>query len=88
MSEVPTTDTVLSPGQRALRGYLQGFLLLGAIAVLRTLIQGYDPMASVRESGVLCGDNRIVSLKLVSVRKYLPDGSFESDTTTRTLIGD
>lgn len=53
-----------------------------------TSMDHYSTQASVEESGVLFGQNRIASLKLVGVRKYFEDGTFEDDDRVHTIIGE
>ena len=54
-----------------------------AHATLRTNLNAYDSQASVTNSGVSLGANRVKSLKLKTVRKYMSDGSVVTDNNIK-----
>ncbi len=49
------------------------------------LFTQYDPATSVKKSGILFGTNRVRSLKLVQVRKYVADVLYSTDSTIRVV---
>ena len=59
--------------------------LYSAVSSSLTNLNAYNPQVSVDESGVAYGANLVQSLKLVRVRKYMSDGTIQTDSTSRVV---
>lgn len=59
--------------------------LYSAVSSTLTNLNSYDPQVSVDESGVTYGANLVQSLTLVRVRRYMSDGTVQTDSNPRVV---
>lgn len=55
------------------------------VTTTKTNLAAYNPQVSVDESGVSYGANLVQSLKLKAVRRYMSDGTKQTDSTVRVV---